>query len=79
MDATEYVAADNVANAPTFDLNVDVGNWLGDEDAASDGENEDIVANELNGANGGDVEELPVMNMAYGLAVDHFEGLKLFL
>lgn len=60
-------------------MNVDISDWLGQENATSDGENKENVANGVNGVNGGDANELLVMNMTYGIALARFEGLKLFL
>lgn len=79
MDTIEYVAVDSVANAPTFDLIVEFSNWLGNDNAQFDGQNEGNVENGELGADPIDVDELSVMNMTFGLVVAHFEGLKLFL
>lgn len=74
LEAKEYIDLDNVKVAPTFDLNVDMSNWLDSTDAPDEEDQENVEEpdNEVD-------ETHPTMNLTYRVAQAHFENLKLFL
>lgn len=74
LEAKEYIGVDNVKVTPTFDLNVEVENWLDFGDALDEEEQDNVKK-----PNNAPDETHLTMNLTFEVAQAHFENLQLFL
>lgn len=73
----EYLAIDNVQNAPTFCTNPDISEWLIPDGARQSTEEGEVLDEEPELEDGAEEEVVP--SITYGVAQGYFETIKVFL